>query len=73
MFKKLNTKEISKCEEEVTKYWDKENEAINECWYGVHGITKDYRIVAFVIRDDGMLCDEESFDTFYNSTLYTIK
>ena len=25
MFKKLNTKEISKCEEEVTKYWNKEN------------------------------------------------
>jgi len=57
----------------IFKYWDKENEAINECWFGVHGITKDYRIVAFVIRDDGMLCDEESFDTFYNSTLYTIK
>lgn len=57
----------------IYDYWNKENDAINGCWYGVHAITKDYRIVAFVIRDDGMLCDEEGFDTFYNHTLYTIK
>lgn len=57
----------------IYDYWNEENDAINECWYGVHAITKDYRIVAFVIRDDGMLCDEEGFDTFYNHTLYTIK
>lgn len=57
----------------IYDYWNKENDAINECWYGVHAITKDYHIVAFVIRDDGMLCDEEGFDTFYNHTLYTIK
>lgn len=57
----------------IYDYWNKENDAINECWYGVHAITKDYHIVVFVIRDDGMLCDEEGFDTFYNHTLYTIK
>lgn len=54
---------------DIEKYWDNDNEAINECWYGVHAITKDYQIVAFVIRDDGMLCDENSFDSFHNSTL----
>lgn len=59
--------------ESIYDYWDKNNDALNECWYGVHGITKDYQIVAFVIRDDGMLCEEESFDTFYNSILYKIK
>lgn len=57
----------------IYDYWNKENDAINECWFGVHAITKDYRIVAFVIRDDGMLCDEEGFDTFNNHILYTIK
>jgi len=54
---------------DIEKYWDNDNEAINEMWYGVHAITKDYQIVAFVIRDDGMLCDENSFDSFHNSIL----
>lgn len=53
----------------IEKYWDNDNDAINEMWYGVHAITKDYQIVAFVIRDDGMLCDEGSFDSFHNSIL----
>lgn len=54
---------------DIEKYWDNDNEAINEMWYGVHAITKDYQIVAFVIRDDGMLCNEGSFDSFHNSIL----
>lgn len=60
---------------DIEKYWDNDNDAINECWYGVHAITKDYQIVAFVIRDDGMLCDENDkcFNSFHNKTLYTIK
>jgi len=53
----------------VQDYWEDNNEAINECWYGVHAITKDYQIVTFVIRDDGMLCDEESFERGYNNIL----
>ena len=58
----------------MENYWDEDNEAINECWYGVHAITKDYKIVTFVIRDDGMLCDEDKcFNSFHNKTLYTIK
>lgn len=57
----------------IEKFWDDDNDALNECWYGVHAITKDYKIVTFVIRDDGMLCDEEGFETFHNSIIYTIK
>ena len=55
----------------IERYWDDDDlaDAICECWHGVHAITKDYMIVSFVIRDDGMLCDEDSFDTFYNSIL----
>ena len=57
---------------DIEKYWDNNNGAINEIWYGVHAITKDYQIVAFVIRDDGMLCDKDSFESFYNSILYKL-
>ncbi len=60
---------------DMENYWDNDNDSLNEMWYGVHAITKDYKIVAFVIRDDGMLCDEEDkcFNSFHNKTLYTIK
>ena len=51
------------------QYYKDDNDAINECWYGVIGIMKDYRLVSFVIRDDGMLCDEEGYKTFYNSVI----
>lgn len=48
------------------EYWENDNEALNEYWYGCIGIMKDYRVVSFVIRDDGMLCDEDSLDSFHN-------
>ena len=37
------------CEEQF------DSDEVNECWYGVIGITKDYKIVKFTIRDDGMI------------------
>jgi len=58
---------------DAESYWCDDNDALNECWYGVIGIMKDYRIVAFVIRDDGMLCDEDGYETFNNEIIYTIK
>lgn len=51
------------------KYWSKDNDALNECWCGVIGVMKDYRVVSFVIRDDGLVCDEEGYETFHNSIL----
>lgn len=57
----------------IENFWNDDNDALSECWYGVHAITKDYKIVTFVIRDDGMLCDEKGFETFHNSIIYTIK
>lgn len=50
-------------------YWEDDNDALNEIWYGVIGVMKDYRIVSFVIRNDGMLCDEEGYETFHNSVI----
>ena len=49
--------------------WLDDNGALNEYWYGVVGITKDYKVVSFVIRDDGMLCDEYSMESSHNSIL----
>lgn len=51
------------------KYWEDDNDALNELWCGVIGVMKDYRIVSFVIRPDGMLCDEEGYETFHNSII----
>lgn len=46
----------------IEDYWDEMNDEINELWCGVHAITKDYKIVAFVIRDDGWLESMDSMD-----------
>ena len=48
-------------------YWKDNTDALNEYWYGVIGIMKDYQVVAFVIRDDGMLCDKNGYDTSNNT------
>lgn len=53
----------------IEEYWDDNSDAINDLWYGVHAITKDYKIVTFVIRNDGMLCDEGGFNTVHNNIL----
>ena len=42
-------------------YW-RESDAVNEVWYGCIGIMKDYKIVAFIVRNDGMLSNEHSID-----------
>lgn len=55
------------------EFWSDDNDALNEYWYGVIGIMKDYKIVSFVIRDDGMLCDENGYVSFHNSIIREIK
>ena len=62
---KLN--ECSKFEYAEDYYRD--NDALNEYWAGVIGITKDYKLVSFVIRDDGMLCNEDSMESYYNKII----
>lgn len=55
--------------DDAENQWLENNGALNEYWYGVIGITKDYKVVSFVIRDDGMLCDEHSMESAHNSIL----
>ena len=53
-------------------YWKDDNEALNEIWYGVIGVMKiyqNYQVVSFVIRNDGMLCDEDGYETFNNKII----
>ena len=40
------------------KFWEDYGESINEYWYGVIAITRDYKIVGFEIRNDG--CPQDS-------------
>lgn len=47
-----------------SEYYEEDNDGINEMWYGVHAITKDYKIVTFTMRNDGMLCND-IVDTLY--------
>ena len=34
--------------------WEEDNHQLNEYWIGVVGVTRDYRVISFVIRDDGI-------------------
>ena len=52
--------------------WETCNDALNEYWYGVIGIMKDYRVVAFVIRDDGILASNDDYESFNNEVLYEL-
>ena len=50
-------------------YYREDNNALNEYWYGVIGIMRDYKVVSFVIRNDGLLCDEDSITQGYNKII----
>lgn len=50
-------------------YYRDDNEALNEYWCGCIGIMKDYKIVSFVIRNDGVLCSENSINDGYNKII----
>jgi len=58
----------------IDKYWTDNNDSLNEMWYGCHAITRDYKIYAFVIRNDGLFLNaHDGFESFWNHVLYTIK
>jgi len=58
----------------INEYWSDNNNSLNEIWYGCHAITRDYKIYAFVIRDDGLFLNaHDGFESFWNHVLYTIK
>lgn len=50
-------------------YYRDNNSALNDYWHGVIGIMKDYKVVSFVISNDGLLCDEDSINQGYNKII----
>jgi len=50
-------------------YYKDNNSALNDYWNGVIGIMRDYKVVSFVIRKDGLLCDKESITQGYNKII----
>lgn len=50
-------------------YYRDYNSALNDYWHGVIGIMRDYKVVSFVIRKDGLLCDKESITQGYNKII----
>lgn len=50
-------------------YYRDNNSALNDYWHGVIGIMRDYKVVSFVIRNDGLLCDENSITQGYNKII----
>ena len=58
----------------INDYGSDNNDPLNEMWCGCHAITRDYKIYAFVIRDDGLFLNASAgFESFWNHVLYTIK
>lgn len=55
--------------ESAEEYYKEDNEALNEFWYGCIGIMKDYKVVSFVIRNDGILCTENGIDYYTNKII----
>lgn len=46
------------------KYF-KDFDSVNEEWYGCLAITRNYKVIPFVIRDDGYFTDEKSLSTIF--------
>lgn len=72
--KELSDKLSSLPIKSIDEYWSNNNDSLNEMWHGCHAITRDYKIYAFVIRDDGLFLNaHQGFESFWNHVLYTIK
>ena len=44
------------------KYWENDGDRLNEYWYGVIAITRDYKIVGFEMRYDGLPQNREKLN-----------
>jgi len=46
----------------AAEHWKDNGEVLNEYWYGVIAITRDYKIVGFEMRDDGLPQDSNKLN-----------
>lgn len=64
------TEDLAKLVDETSKakvpyaeeQWKNDGESLNEYWYGVIAITRDYKIVGFEMRDDGLPQDSNKLN-----------
>ena len=64
------TNDLDKLLNEISKtkipyaeeHWKDDGESLNEYWYGVIAITRDYKIVGFEMRDDGLPQDSKKLN-----------
>ena len=64
------TEDLAKLVDETSKakvpyaeeQWENDGERLNEYWYGVIAITRDYKIVGFEMRDDGLPQDSNKLN-----------
>lgn len=62
--------DLDKLDDEISKtkvpyaenYWENDGDRLNEYWYGVIAITRDYKIVGFEMRDDGLPQNSEKLN-----------
>lgn len=59
--------------EDTSDYFEDDIDSLNEYWYGVLGIMKDYKVVSFIIRNDGLLNGEKSINEYPNQIVYHIR
>lgn len=55
---------IKKAYYDAQDYYEEDNDSLNEYWYGVIGITRDYKLTTFVIRNDGLLSDGDAYEIY---------
>ena len=64
------TEDLSKLVDETSKgkvpyaeeHWEDDGESLNEYWYGIIAITRNYNIVGFEMRDDGLPQDSNKLN-----------
>lgn len=50
---------------DIENFFEKDRSSINIYWCGVYAVTRDYRLISFVIRDDGMMGNKEDIETLF--------
>lgn len=68
-FKKMSREIIRLIHEDgvepIDDFFD-HNDSVNQFWHGCYGITRDYKLVSFVIRCDGLLLNNEEPSVIYD-------
>lgn len=51
---------------DIETFFEQDRGSINIYWTGVYAITRDYKLISFIIRDDGMMGNNSNIQTLYD-------